>query len=267
MIKAILSVALVSCALLSSPALAQTDNAPRTSEPVRVRVGLGAQVVPKFPGAEDMSVKPFWDFAVTRGAKPFDYEAPDESFGFPILRASGLEAGPALALESSRRRKHAGAPIDEVGTTFEAGAFVQYWLTGSFRIRAEGRKGVNGHGGITGSLSADYVVRDGDKYVVSVGPRLGLSDRTYQQAYFGVSPGASARTGLPIYRPGGGVHSVGVASGATYALDERWGLIGYVKYDRLVRDAERSPLIAAYGKRDQFSGGVGLTYTFGRIAR
>ena len=69
---------------------------------------------------------------------------------------------------------------------------------------------------------------------------------------------------MPTYRPGSGIHAVGAASGATYALNERWGLIGYLKYDRLVGDAGWSPLIRAFGKRDQLSGGLGLTYTFGR---
>ncbi|RYD55260.1 MAG: MipA/OmpV family protein [Sphingomonadales bacterium] len=170
-------------------------------------------------------------------------------------------------MESSRRRKHVAAPIDEVGTTFEAGGFVQYWLGNSFRIRTEARKGIGGHRGLVGSVSADFVVRDGDKYVVSVGPRLSVSDRDYQNAYFGVTPGAAARTGLPVYRTGNGIHAVGVASGASYSLNDRWGLIGYVKYDRLVGDAGRSPLIRAYGKRDQLAGGLGLTYTFGRSVR
>jgi outer membrane protein len=263
MIKPILSAALVSGVLLACPAFAQSDSA-RTKEPLRVRVGLGAKIVPRFPGSDDTSIKPLWDFAITRGSKPFDFEAPDESFGFPLLRTSGFEFGPAINLESSRRRKHVGAAVDEVGTTVEVGGFVQYWLGDSFRFRTEARKGIGGHRSLVGSVGADFVMRDGDKYVFSVGPRLSVSDRDYQNAFFGVSPAAASRTGLPVYRPGSGVHAIGVASGMTYALSDRWGLVGFAKYDRLTGDAGRSPLIRAYGKRDQLSGGLGLTYTFGR---
>lgn len=261
--KPLFATALLGGAIIASPAFAQSE----PKEPLRVRVGLGAQIEPRFPGSGDTSVKPYWDFAIARGSKPFEFEAPDESFGFPILRGSGFEAGPALNLQSSRRRRHVSAPIDEVGTTVEVGAFVQYWLGDSFRVRAEGRKGIGGHRSIVGSVGADFVARDGDKYVFSIGPRVSVSDRDYQIAYFGVSPGAAARTGLPAYRPGSGVHAVGVASGASYQLDQRWGLIGYAKYDRLTGDAGRSPLIRAYGKRDQFSAGLGLTYTFGKQVR
>ena len=39
-------------------------------------------------------------------------------------------------------------------------------------------------------------------------------------------------------------------------------MTAYAGYDRLVRDAGASPLVRRYGSRDQFSGGLGLTYTF-----
>lgn len=265
MIKSVCFVALVSGALLACPALAQTEApAPAPKEPLRVRVGLGAQVAPKFPGSDDSGIKPFWDFAITRGSKPFDFEAADESFGFPVFRVSGVEVGPAISLESSRRRRDVGAPMDEVGTTVEVGGFVQYWLTPAARIRTEVRKGLGGHRSWTGSVSADYVIRDGDKYVFALGPRVTLSDRDYQTAYFGVNSREAAAVGLPAYRPAGGVHAIGATTGMTYSLSNRWGLVGYAKYDRLVGDAGRSPFIRTYGKRDQFSAGLGLTYTFGR---
>lgn len=262
MIKKILSAALVST-LLSTTAYAQTDEAPREKEPRRIRIGLGAQVVPKFTGADDLRISPYWDIDVTRGDKPFEFEAPDESASFSLIDASGFEFGPTANLEGSRRRKDIGANMDEVGISIEVGAFAQYWLTPAFRLRVEGRKGVTGHKAWVGSAGADFVARDGDKYVFSIGPRVSLSDRKYQTAYFGVNPREAAATGLPGYRPGGGVHAVGAAAGLTVSLTERVGMVGYARYDRLISDAGDSPFIRTYGSRDQLSGGIGLTYTFG----
>jgi len=262
MIKKTLSAALVSTMLLSTAAYAQSE-APREKEPRRVRVGLGAQVTPKFTGAEDLRVGPYWDVDLTRGDDPFPFEAPDEGVGFPLIRASGFEAGPTGNLEGSRRRKDIGANMDEVGVSVEVGAFAQYWLAPALRLRVEGRKGVTGHKAWVASAGADFVMRDGDKYVFSIGPRVSWSDRKYQTAYFGVNPREAAATGLPGYRPGSGIHAVGAAAGLTYSLSERWGVIGYAKYDRLTGDAADSPFIRTYGKRDQLSGGLGLTYTFG----
>ena len=58
------------------------------------------------------------------------------------------------------------------------------------------------------------------------------------------------------------MHGVAVASGVTYALSNRWGLFGYARYERLVGDAAKSPIIRELGSRNQLSGGVGLNYTF-----
>ncbi|MES2989526.1 MAG: MipA/OmpV family protein [Pseudomonadota bacterium] len=262
MIRTFFSAAIL-CAL-TTPALAQDEPA---KEPRRSRVGLGAQLAPSFPGARDHSVRPYWDIAVARGDKPFEYEAPDETFGLPLVKTGDFEFGPSLSFESARRRSKVGAPVDEVGFSVEAGGFAQFWVTPALRVRAEARQGITGHKSLVGAVGADYVARDGDKWLFSIGPRVGLSDRGYQQAYFGVNPREATATGLPLYRPKAGVHAVGALAGMHYAIGNRWGVMAFAKYDRLVGDAGRSPMIRAYGKRDQLSGGVGLTYTFGKSVR
>ena len=70
------------------------------------------------------------------------------------------------------------------------------------------------------------------------------------------------RPALPAYRPGSGIYAVAVASGFTYALNERWGLFGFARYERLVGDAAKSPIVREFGSRNQLSGGIGLNYTF-----
>jgi outer membrane protein len=142
------------------------------------------------------------------------------------------------------------------------GAFAQYLARDSFRVRAEILKGVNGNKGIVGSLGADKIWRNGDKYVFSIGPRLLLSDARFERAYFGISPSASLASGLPMYRPGGGVYGVAVASGLSYQLSGPWGVFGYARYERLLGDAGKSPIVRDFGSRNQLSAGIGLNYTF-----
>jgi outer membrane protein len=149
-----------------------------------------------------------------------------------------------------------------VGNTIEVGGFAQYEVGKSARIRADVRKGLGGHDGVVGSLGIDQFWRDRDRYVFSIGPRLKFSDQRYQQAYFGVSPEASLATGLPLYRPKGGIYAVGAISGISYQFSPRIGMFGYAGYDRLVGDAGRSPVVRDFGSRDQLSAGAGLTYTF-----
>jgi outer membrane scaffolding protein for murein synthesis (MipA/OmpV family) len=248
----------IALAGLGAPAAAEEER----KEPRRIRVGIGAQLVPAYPGADDFSLRPLVDVALSRGTRPFGFEAPDESFG-PTLTKGRFGIGPALNYEGSRTAKDVGVDLDKVSATFEAGAFAQYAFSPKFRVRAEARKGLGGHDGWTGMAGADFVARDGDEWLFSIGPRVTVSDGRYHRAYFGVSPAESARTGLAAYRPEGGIQAVGATAGFLTQLTKKWGIYSYAKYDRLTGDAARSPVVRGFGSRDQLSGGLALTYTFG----
>ena len=232
------------------------------SRDIRVRIGLGAQVLPEFLGADDRRVAPLFHVNVARGTHEFSFGAPDDSPSISVFSKGGFSLGPAANIEGRRRESDVGAPVGSVSRTYEVGAFAQYLVGDSFRIRAELRKGINGHDGLVGLVGADKIWRDGDRYVFSLGPRILFSDARYQRAYFGVSPAASLASGLPVYRPGGGVHAIALASGMSYQFDDRWGVFGYARYARLVGDAANSPIVRAFGSRNQLSGGIGLNYTF-----
>jgi outer membrane protein len=53
-----------------------------------------------------------------------------------------------------------------------------------------------------------------------------------------------------------------MTGGVTYALNNRWGLFGFARYERLLGDAAKSPIVRELGSRNQLSGGIGLNYTF-----
>ena len=240
----------------SSPAAAQDNN------DIRVRVGLGGQLEPKFIGSDDVEFGPLWDIDVARGTNPFPFESPDDSFGIRLFAKGGFTAGPAANVEWKRKESDVGAPVGKVKTTIEVGGFAEYMASETIRLRADLRKGVNGHDGVVGSLGADRVWRDGDRYVFSIGPRVLFSDARYQRAYFGVDDEASLASGLPAYRPGGGIYAVAAASGLSYQFNPRFGAFGFARYERLVGDAAKSPIVRDLGSRNQLSGGIGLNYTF-----
>ena len=133
--------------------------------------------------------------------------------GFRWFRAAASPSDPAANIASKRKESDVGAPVGKVSTTIEAGAFAGYELTESIHLRAEVLKGLGGHDGVVGTVGADHIWRDGDRYVFSIGPRVLLSNGRYQRAYFGVTPAVALATGLPVYDPGGGVHAVAAASG------------------------------------------------------
>lgn len=250
-----LLLAFVAGAAPTSPAYAE-------KEPIRVRAGLGPDWSPKFPGADENKLGPLIDVSIAKGDKLFDFEAPDDSFDIEVVSVGRFSAGPVANLQSSRKNSDVGALVGKVSTTIEAGGFAEFDVSDSIRLRGEVRRGLGGHEGVISGLGADYVWRDADKYQVSIGPRLLISNAQYQRAYFGVTPDASTLTGLPTYRPDGGLFSVGATAGLFASISPKFGAFGYARYERLVGDAKRSPIVSAFGSANQYSAGVGLTYTF-----
>lgn len=227
-------------------------------------LGGGIDLTPKYPGADEVGIGPLPYFDIRREGDPLTFEAPDEGIGLGLLGDdSSFEIGPSVRFQSKRQEEDVGAPVGDVGFTVEVGAFAQAFLGENLRVRAEGRKGLGGHEGLTGDLSADFILRDRDNFVFSIGPRARWADDDYHDAYFGVTPAVSAATGLAPFDPDGGFHSIGAVAGITHMLSRRLGVYGFAGYDRLIGDAADSPIVRAFGSRDQFSGGLALFFTFG----
>lgn len=238
--------------------------APAQDEPRRTRVTVGPQVYPSFPGSDEFDVGPMVDVSRARGDKPFAFEAPDESFGFAVVKSGGFKIGPVVNWEGTRTARDVRAALPKVKFSVEPGLSASYAPSESFRLRGEIRKGVTGHKGWIGMAGADFIVRDGDAWLFSVGPRVTWSDDRYQDAWFSVAPADAAPSGLPAFDANGGIQAYGATASFLTQLTPRWGLYSYAKYDRLVGDPTHSPIVRQLGSRDQFSGGVGLSYTFGR---
>lgn len=227
-----------------------------------VTVGGGAQIAPKFYGSEDYAIFPLPNFGLRREGEPVPFESPDESFGIGLLgRDSAFDFGPVARMVSKREEDDVGAPVGNVGTSIEVGGFVQTFIGQNFRLRGELRQAISGHDGLVGDIAADFIFRNGDETIFSIGPRARWADGDFHDAYFGV-PVAIPAAGLTAYNPGSGFYSVGARAGLTQRLGRNWGLFGYVGYDRLIGDAADSPIVRQLGSRDQLSGGGGLFIEF-----
>lgn len=252
----------LSLALLATGPAALAQEEGEDQRPRRTRIALGPQLVPSFPGSKTLNVRPLFDIDRARGDDPFPFEAPDEGSGPILVRGNGWQLGPALGFEGKRSRKETDGLLPKVGITVELGGFAQVQVTPALRLRTEVRQGIGGHKGLIGVVSADYIARDGDQWLFSIGPRVTLANDRYHRAYFGIDPAVAASSGLPAYRADGGLQAVGAATGVLYQVSPRWGLYSYARYDRLVADPARSPVVRAFGTRNQLSGGVALSFTF-----
>lgn len=235
----------------------------QSSEGHRVRAGLGTQVKPKFLGSDEYRLALLPSIDVAKGDAEFDFGAPDDGLSIPVIKTGRFSLGPSVNLASGRKDKDVGVPLGRVKTTIELGGFAEAEVIDDVRLRGELRKGLNGHDGLVGSVGVDKVWRDGDKWLLSLGPRVLWSDAKYQRAYFGVSPAAALASGLPAYRPGSGVHALALQGGGLTQLGRGpFGLFGITRYERLVGDAAKSPVVRQLGSRNQWTAGLGLSYTF-----
>ncbi len=244
----------------SVPGLAQDDDEGGSR---RTRIGLGPNIYPSFPGSDDYDIGPLIEFERARDGELFDFEAPDDSFGFSLIDAGGVRFGPVVSWEGTRTADDVGANLPKIKFSVEPGAFATVDLGENFRLRAEVRKGVTGHKGWIGTAGGDFVARDGDEWLFSIGPRVTWSNDRYHDVWWGVTPADAVASGLPAYDPGGGIHAVGATASFLTQFGPRWGIYTYAKYDRLVGDAADSPIVTGLGSRDQLSGGLALTYVFG----
>jgi outer membrane protein len=245
---------------IAAPASAQDEASPggRT-----VTLGLGPQIYPLYPGAHDYNIGPLPIFGLRRPGEPIVFGSADDAAGFGLLGYdSVINFGPAVRFQGKRDEDDVGAPVGNVGFTVEVGGFVNINPSRNFRIRAELRRGVGGHKAWVGWLGADLIARDDQNYIFSIGPRVRWGNNRYNDTYFGL-PTAIPASGLPAaYNPGGGVTAIGGIANFTHRLGRNWGLQAYAGYDRLVGDAADSPIVRAFGSRDQFSGGGGLWIEF-----
>ena len=241
--------------LMSSSALA---------EDWTVTVGGRAQAVTPYEGAGHDIFVPTPSFQIRRAGTPERPVMPDDGLGLSLLNAGPFTFGPVARLRGKRDDKEDRVGLRQVDIAVEPGAFVNFWPTRWFRLRAEGRKGVTGHHGWIGDAGADLVLQSG-RWTGSLGGRAGWADVHYMNAYFGVTPLEAAAS--PIintpYQPKGGLRYRGLESTLAYHWSKRWQSTANFGFHRLASAGADSPIVQAIGSRDEFSGGIGLRYSFG----
>ena len=230
-----------------------------------ITLGGTLQFGPKYDGASSFGPSFVPSFSWRRVGEPAGFSAPDDSLDYALYETDRFSFGVAGDFKSGR---YSGSNnrlfgLRDVPWTVEAGVFAEYWpILERLRTRVEIRQGFHGHHGVVADLSADWVERFG-RFTLSGGPRLSLGSASYMRRNFGITPEESAVNGyLAPYRPTGGAKSIGLASAIDYRWSEQWSTTLFARYDRLMREAERSPLVSVVGQRDQFTVGIGASYSF-----
>lgn len=255
--------------LLATAANAQ-EPTPALSDPAPAKgwiitLGGSLQLGPKYEGSSAMGPSFMPSLSWRRIGEAAGFSAPDDSLDFALYETDRFSVGVAGSFQSGR---YSGSNnrlfgLRDVPWTIEAGVFAEYWpILERLRTRIEVRQGFHGHHGVVADLSADWVERFG-RFTFSAGPRLALGTASYMRRNFGITPEESLMNGyLAAYRPSGGLKSAGLASALEYTWSEQWSTTLFARYDRLTREAANSPLVRTIGQRDQFTVGIGASYSF-----
>ncbi|MGX1786425.1 MipA/OmpV family protein [Bosea sp. NPDC055332] len=257
--------------LASGAALANDDDDKRAvTDPTPAKgwiitLGGSFEVGPKYDGSNSAGPSFMPSISWRRAGEPAGFSAPDDGLDFALYETDRFSVG---VVGSYRAGRYSGSNarlfgLRDVPWSIEAGAFAEYWLVPErLRTRIEVRQGFNGHHGVVADLSADWVERLGS-FTFAVGPRLSLGSASFMRRQFGVLPYEATLNGtVAAYRPGGGAKSVGLASSVEYAWSPSFSTTLFARYDRLVGDAAKSPLVDTIGQRNQFSVGIGASYSF-----
>jgi outer membrane scaffolding protein for murein synthesis (MipA/OmpV family) len=229
-----------------------------------VTVGGRGAASPPYEGADHDVLRPSFTFSVRRADKPFRFSPPDDNGSLALIATRHFDFGPVLQFRYSRGDTGRLQGFDKIGFAVEPGLFVNYWATDWLRARVQVRQGILGHRGTVGDTGIDYIYT-GKRWDFSLGPRYGFGDARYMDTYFGVTPAEAARSPFLTqpYEPGAGARYGGVEAALARQWTRRIRTVVDVGYHRLVNKAADSPVVAIAGSRDQFTGGIGVTYSFG----
>lgn len=258
-------------ALASGTALANDDDDKRAmTDPAPAKgwiitLGGSFEMGPKYDGARSAGPSFMPSISWRRAGEEAGFSAPDDGLDYALYETDRFSVGVVGSYRAGRYASSNGKlfGLRDVPWSIEAGAFAEYWLVPDrLRTRIEVRQGFHGHHGVVADLSADWVERFGS-FTFAVGPRLSLASAPFMRRQFGVLPYEAMLNGLVgPYKPGGGAKSLGLASSLEYAWSPSFSTTLFARYDRLVGEAAKSPLVDTIGQRNQFSVGIGVSYSF-----
>ncbi len=232
-----------------------------------VSVGARVSAAPPYEGADYQRILPSPTLSVRPADRPYRFVPPDGGTTFSLIDSDHFVFGPMARFRYRRDDTGKLAGLKDIKWAAEPGAFVDIYPVKWLRMRGELRHGVGGHAGFVADVGADliYTGQNGSKWDFSIGPRVGWGDRKYLDRYFGVTPREAALSPFVnrAYAPSSGRRYAGVEFATAYHLDDRWVVKADVGYRKLTDKAANSPIVQLAGDVDQFSGSVGISYSFG----
>jgi outer membrane protein len=250
--------------------------------PVHADIGIGSDLMPNIIGIGVGSTSRYSgaDESVTIGTPAFRYQFKDSQryvdwFGplgtANLIDSSQWQFGPALNVRGGRKDADDAAveKLGEIDPTVEGGLFASHTWTGQGSIPYRLRLGAtvltdlgDRYSGTNTSLFASLWLPVSQTVLLGGGLTASLVSADFNRTYYGVSTSGSAASGLPTYKPDGGLRQWSAWQAVMVRLSPEWALGAGVFYQRLVNDAADSPIVRDHGDRNQWTFGLGIAYTW-----
>jgi outer membrane protein len=241
----------------------------------KISAGAGLIVAPAFVGSREYSLLAVPD--IRASYKDVFFANIKDGVGYAVVNRDGWRIGPVLSYTFSRSEKRGGTVFRVAGGSSNAlegmgnvpgtvslGGFAEYSLK-SLKMKLRLHKGVTGHEGVAGEAGINYgnvLALGGPPLIYSFGPHIKFGDQKYTNAYWGISPEQSARTGLEQYHADAGITAYGADAFALISWTKSVSITAIAGFDRLAPLVAHSPLVRVRGTENQAFGGMFVNYAF-----
>ncbi|MDH6229884.1 outer membrane protein [Mesorhizobium soli] len=229
-----------------------------------LQVGAAGFSAPKFEGAKGriFSASPL--ISLGRAGSQVRFTSRNDNMSFSMLDVGSLRAGPVGKIVWGRSSGDADETkgLDSVKWGLEAGGFAEVYPTDWLRVRGEVRRGFRSHSGVVTDVFVDAFQDVTSTVRISGGPRLQIGSAKYLDAYYGVTPAESVRSGLRPYKADTGLSAVGVGGEIKWRTTDAITTSAFGEYRRLMGSAKDSSLVRQRGSANQLMLGVSATYRF-----
>lgn len=191
-----------------------------------------------------------WFAGVTNGVGYNFSSSPQWQYGLRLV----LDMGRAESRSSALRG------LGDIDTQAEASAFANYVTAGGVFFSSTVRYGSGNDGkGLVLDLGSGYSTQLAPAWRLGMGVGMTLANAEHMQAYFGVSPVQSGRSGYGVYNAGSGIRDVRASAALTHLFNRRLSATLALSASSLQGDAKDSPLTR---QDTTVSGVLGVAYAF-----
>lgn len=226
-------------------------------------IGLGAGLAPEYEGADEFKAFAFPEFR---------YNLTNGCYAYllgPAIRVNLIPSRTFAFGPMIRYRPGRNSVKDEVIDKFkkidpaaESGAFGNLTINNFSFYAAMNKDITDTHNGYLIDIAAGYrsVIEYNVQLIIqAIGTYA--SDK-FMETYFSVDAENSQQSGLPEYEAGAGLKDIGVMVALQYKINSNWGVLGIMKYTRLLGDAMESPIVEKRGDSNNFMDGIAINYIY-----